>query len=481
MSYYFSDTFWTPWTIRLVMFFAVWQALSFFLLVYVFPNENLSVSKWVKFLVIPIATLTSVLTLTTLVFSDVKVVAGSPPVPTPAPGIAIFALTAISLVIGGVIIMIKKTRSDDSKVRAQTKPLLYGFLLMFVLIIVCNFILAVLFNVSSFVPLGALFILPFIVFTFYAIAKHELLNIKIVTTEILTFVLVITAFVEIILSSSFTEIIFRSGVFIALMVFGVLLIRSIMREVEHREKLQVLSEKLKIVDKQKDEFVSMAAHELRAPMTAIKGYLSMIMEGDAGEITEKARGFLADASVTNERLIRLVNNMLNVSRIEEGRMVYQIEKDNMSTVVKSVFAQFTPEAARKGLEFKLNIPREIKDMVEVDSDRLQEVIANLLSNAVKYTEKGLIEVRLKQPNPNTVRFEVEDTGPGISDVEQAKLFQKFARAESSVGKTTGTGLGLYICKLLMKKFDGKIGLISKEGKGSTFWFELPLVKEESKK
>src|SRR3989344_547909 len=239
--------------------------------------------------------------------------------------------------------------------------------------------------------------------------------------------------------------------------------------------LQKVNEKLKALDAQKDEFISMAAHELRTPMTAIKGYVSMIIEGDTGDIPEKARGFLADANAINERLIRLVNNMLNVSRIEEGRMVYQEEEENLSSAVRTVFSQFRPEAERKGLELKLDVPASITDKVRVDPDRIQEVIGNLLSNAVKYTDKGSVVVRLTQPNAKTVRFEVEDTGPGISKEEQEKLFKKFSRAESSVGKTTGTGLGLYISKLLVEKFGGIIGLASEDGKGSTFWFELPLV------
>ncbi|KKQ52268.1 hypothetical protein A2865_02350 [Candidatus Woesebacteria bacterium RIFCSPHIGHO2_01_FULL_39_17] len=241
------------------------------------------------------------------------------------------------------------------------------------------------------------------------------------------------------------------------------------------QDLQIVNIRLKEIDAQKDEFISMAAHELRAPMTAIKGYVSMIIEGDTGDIPEKARGFLVDANAINERLIRLVNNMLNVSRIEEGRMVYQEEEENLSTVTRTVFAQFRPEAERKGLELKLDIPTSLKDKVRVDPDRIQEVIGNLLSNAIKYTDKGSVVVRLTQPNAKTVRFEVEDTGPGISKEEQEKLFKKFSRAESSVGKTTGTGLGLYISKLLVEKFGGIIGLASEDGKGSTFWFELPLV------
>lgn len=244
---------------------------------------------------------------------------------------------------------------------------------------------------------------------------------------------------------------------------------------EVKKKLEVANKKLKTMDKQKDEFISMAAHELRAPMTAIKGYVSMVLEGDTGDIPEKARGFLADANNINDRLIRLVNNMLNVSRIEEGRMVYQIEEENLSNAVRAVFSQFVPEAERKGLEYTLEIPNQIKDKVKVDPDRVQEVIGNFLSNAVKYTDSGSVKLVLSQPNEGSVRCEVIDTGPGISKEEQEKLFQKFHRVESNVGKTTGTGLGLYICKLLVDRFNGKMGLESDLGKGSNFWFELPLV------
>jgi len=124
----------------------------------------------------------------------------------------------------------------------------------------------------------------------------------------------------------------------------------------------------------------------------------------------------------------------------------------------------------------LDIPREIVDKVRVDADRAQEVIANLLSNAVKYTDFGSVTVKLGQPNKDVVRLEVVDTGPGISKPEQKKLFHKYYRVESNIGKTTGSGLGLYISKLLVDRFEGKIGLDSDFGSGSNFWFELPLVK-----
>lgn len=242
-------------------------------------------------------------------------------------------------------------------------------------------------------------------------------------------------------------------------------------------KLEEVNRKLKELDKQKDEFISMAAHELRSPLTAIKGYVSMIMEGDTGDIPQKAREFLADASAVTERLIRLVNNMLNVSRIEEGRIVYQMEVTDLIRVVQETFYSERVEADRKGLKFLLNVPDGLKDDVYVDPDRIREVVGNIVSNAVKFTEKGEININISNPDKDTARVEVVDTGPGISKEEQKRLFQKFYRAETTAGKTFGTGLGLYITRLLIEKFNGKIGVESEVNKGSNFWFELPIYKK----
>lgn len=290
----------------------------------------------------------------------------------------------------------------------------------------------------------------------------------------LTLFLIVATFLEIFFYSQFEGLAFRIIIFFALIVLSVLVFQLLTAEEKRKKELFNFNKKLTELDKQKDEFISVAAHELRAPLTAIKGYISMVMEGDAGDIPEKARGFLADANAINERLIRMVNNMLNVSRIEEERMVYQWETESLSRITRTVFAQFRAEAERKDLNFSLEIPRDIKDKIYVDPDRIYEVIGNLVSNAVKYTDSGSVLIKLSQPNDTTARFEVIDTGPGISQEEQRRLFRKFYRVESSVGKTIGTGLGLYISKLLVEKFKGKIGLESEVGKGSTFWFELPL-------
>lgn len=243
---------------------------------------------------------------------------------------------------------------------------------------------------------------------------------------------------------------------------------------ETKLELQRVNKKLLKNYRQKDEFISMAAHELRAPMTAIKGYISMLLAGDAGEIPDKARGYLYDASANSDRIIRLVNNMLNVSRIEEGRVTYQMKKVSLIRIAKQVYEQSKFEAERKGLDYTINEEEGVNDFVFVDPDRLYEVIDNLISNAIKYTNSGFVKINISQPTQKKVRLEVSDSGPGISKEEQKRLFRKFYRVKSTVGKTIGTGLGLYISKLLVERFDGEIGLDSKVDQGTTFWFDLPV-------
>jgi signal transduction histidine kinase len=361
------------------------------------------------------------------------------------------------------------------KLNDKAKFFMLGVVIFYLFNSIFNISLPVFFGVTHLYYFGDYSTIFLLGFTTFAILKHKLFDVKIVTTEILTAFLWFVLLIRMLFTQGRVERMVDFIILTVMVIFGILLVRSVIKEVQQREKLEELTQKLKEIDKQKDEFVSMAAHELRTPMTAIKGYLSMVMEGDTGDIPEKARGFLADANSINERLIRLVNNMLNVNRMEEGRIVYQLEDESLARITQTVFHQFIPEAERKGLKFVLKIPNHIKDTVNVDIDKVDEVIGNFISNAVKYTEEGTIEVAMSQPDINTVKLEVKDTGPGISKEEQQKLFRKFYRVESNVGKTTGTGLGLYISKMLIEKFGGKIGVESDTGKGCNFWFELPVV------
>lgn len=460
--------------IRVILFLAAYKPPLLYLLFKTFPDTNMSISKKILVPIIVFPVIASLVALSPFVFTELKIVNGNPQ-PVPGIGMPIWAVTFFTILILSFVLLIRRLRSETGNIKVQMKLLLMGFVLSFSFFLFTNFIMVNVFQNTSLVAIGPLFTVILATFIAYAIVKHGLFNIKVITTVVLSLALWVVLLSRLVFFQTASEFLVNLFILFLVLVLGVLLIRSVKNEIDQKEKLLGLTNKLKELDAQKDEFINMAAHELRAPMTAIKGYVTMVMEGDTGDIPEKARGFLADANNINDRLIRLVNNMLNVSRIEEGRLVFQEEVENLSRPVRSVFSQFAPEAERKGLEYHLDIAQHIRDKVKVDPDRIQEVIGNLLSNAVKYTDRGSVEVKLLQPDEKTVRFEVTDTGPGISELEQKRLFKKFERVETNVGKTTGTGLGLYISKLLVEKFNGNIGLKSKPGEGSTFWFELPLV------
>jgi signal transduction histidine kinase len=350
-----------------------------------------------------------------------------------------------------------------------------GVFVFYILNAIFNIILPVFMHITNLYFIGDYSTTFLLAATTFAILRHKLFDIKVFATEILTFGTWVTLLIRIFLyPGSLTQTFIDLGIFLLTVFFGILVIRSVRIEVEQKEKLAVLTKALQALDNKKDEFINMAAHELRAPLTAIKGFLSMVIGGDTGPISDQAKGFLNDTAVSTERMIRLVNNMLNVSRIEEGRMVYQEEDVHIGATAQGVYDEFKVEAERRALEYKLVMPEGTKDLVFVDEDKLHEVIVNFVSNAIKYTEKGMVTISVINREPGKVRVEVKDTGAGISKEEQKKLFQKFYRVEAKVGKTIGTGLGLYISKLLVQKFGGTIGVTSKEGVGSTFWFELPV-------
>jgi len=239
------------------------------------------------------------------------------------------------------------------------------------------------------------------------------------------------------------------------------------------QKLKDANEYLSQLDKMKDEFISMASHELNTPLAAIEGYLSMILEEKMGKVDKQAKIFLGRAYESSKRLADLISDLLNVSRIEQGRLKLRLSKVNLYDLAESVVRELQIKVAEKGLTLKLEGKK--KDLPETwcDADRIREVIVNLVGNAIKFTEKGGIKIKLSSIGRRII-VAVEDTGRGISEADQSKLFQKFSQIRRSVDQQPGTGLGLYISKNFVELHKGKIGLRSAVGKGSTFFFELPI-------
>lgn len=239
--------------------------------------------------------------------------------------------------------------------------------------------------------------------------------------------------------------------------------------------LKNANEQLLQLDHLKDEFVSLASHELRTPLTAIKSYLWMALSGRGGEISEKQKFYLDRAYGSTTRLIKLVNDMLNVSRIESGRITIEPKEVDLIQLTNDVMAEVKLRADELGVNLKL-VDSAITHVLG-DSDKIKEVLINLIGNSVKFTPKGgLITIFFEQKDGFVITH-VNDNGVGLTQENIAKLFQKFALIKDSYATTKadtpGTGLGLYICKSIIELHGGKIWAESEGvGHGTTMSFSL---------
>jgi signal transduction histidine kinase len=485
ISYQFDSPVITLWLLRLVLFFAVWQAFTMFLFCYVFPESTKSFPRIFKLVVIPWVTCLSIITLTPYIFVDAVRFLESNRVANPVInhfGIMIFGITNISLVVYGVIILFRKTISVTLNLRAPFLTVFIGLVITLGLIIVFNFFFPVFLDNVDLIPLGALFSLPFVLLASYSILKYKLFNVRAIWAGILVFLLAMASFSEVILARELALIIYRSSILILVLFFGVLLIRGIIREVEQREQLAELNKKLQLayeevdrLSKAKSEFISIASHQLRTPLTAIKGYISMLLEGTYGKIIDRARKPLENVYKSNERLIRLVNDLLSISRIEAGKIEFESELTQIEEIIDEVVFEMEINAQKKGLYLKWEKSETPLPKMNLDREKMRQVILNIVDNSIKYTQEGGIEIKCEVQN-STLKIMITDTGEGMTKEDLEKIFETFSRG--TVGVTTyteGAGLGLYIAKKFVEMHGGRIWAESEgKGKGSTFYIELPI-------
>jgi signal transduction histidine kinase len=256
---------------------------------------------------------------------------------------------------------------------------------------------------------------------------------------------------------------------------------------EATKELKEANQQLEELDRLKDEFVSVASHELRTPMTAIRSYLWMVLEGKAGEITGKQKYYLERSYNSAERLIKLVNDMLDVSRIESGRITLNFQQINVEGLCLEIISELRPRAQELEISLVYESNRE-KDkthqhLVAACPEKIKEVLINLIGNALKFTPKGgKVAVSVEKVDDMIVT-RITDTGVGITNEDQENLFQKFGFMEGSYrtnqDASQGTGLGLYIAKSIIDHHQGKIWVESDgKDKGSTFRFSLPFFSHD---
>ncbi len=396
---------------------------------------------------------------------------------------ALYILTYFSICYG---LLFYKYIKFEGVQKQQVFYVIVGTLVATVVGVVTNLLLPF-FGYFQFNWMGQVGIITMVGSISYSILKHKLFNLKIVATQFIVYALCVSLFIRVLLSSSTPDIIINSVFLLISIVIGVLLIRSVVNEVSQRERVEILAkdlekanislesanERLKSLDQSKSEFLSLATHQIRAPLTAIKGYASLILEGDYGETSPQVSNAVNIIFQSCESLVVIVNEFLDISRIEQGRMKYNIGDFDIKTVSEEIVTELKPniEHANLSVTFKAE-PGDY--IVTADAGKIKQVIGNLIDNSIKYTPTGGITITVSREK-NMVRCAISDTGIGVSPEDIPKLFTKFSRAKDA-NKTNviGTGLGLYVAKQMMEAQHGTVSISSPgANKGTTCTIELP--------
>lgn len=401
-------------------------------------------------------------------------------------------LTVVVILIYTIIFMIKKEIANRKNS---------------LIVLVSMFLFLTVFGVTSYISaytslyeinLYALFIIPiFLISIIYSIFSLDIFRIKELSAYFIVFGLVILTASQLLFITSTTNKLLTIFTVVFSVFLSFILFRNLKKEAEQLRKIKDLSErlesskmrlektnidlgeaneKLKGLDKLKTEFLSLASHQLRSPLTAIKGYASMLQEGDYGEVTEGAKDTINRIYLSSQSLTKVVEDLLDVTKIEQGGMKYEMAPFDIALLAEEMVKDLSISADKKGLKLEFNKEPGDKFIVNGDKEKIRQVILNLIDNSIKYTKIGGINVNVKKENGKII-ISIKDTGMGISKDMTANLFAKFERGEGAKENASGSGLGLYLAKQIMLAHKGRIWAESGGvGKGSIFSIELEEAK-----
>jgi len=319
----------------------------------------------------------------------------------------------------------------------------------------------------------------------YLMVRYELFSARIIYAEAILLGTFIALLSLLLIPNIQTA---RPVIGITLLLFAVLgffLLNGIKNDLKQKqenkklaENLEKVNSRLRLLDKQKSEFVSIASHQLRSPLTAIRGYVSLIEEGNFGPVPEQMKDALHRVSESSKFMAVSIDDFLNVSRIESGNMKYELKDINLREQAEHIVEDLRTDAIKRGLLLMFKTDLSSKGIVNADFGKTQQILHNLINNALKYTKQGTVTVFVHDnPAKKIINVEFIDTGIGMSEVTLEKIFGKFARAKvASSANIMGTGLGLFVARSMARAMEGDVTAHSEgEGKGSKFVLTLPLV------
>lgn len=374
--------------------------------------------------------------------------------------------------------------TNDDAIKNQLRYIFVGTFITASVSMVTNLLLP-LFGFFDLNWLGQAMSVVMIAFIALSLLQDKIFALQAAVTRLAIIILGSFLLVRILVATSFREQIVDIFIFLFSGVFGYVLDKSVRQVIQQREKISELAkrltetnwelaktnERLRVIDQRKSEFVSIVSHQLRTPITAIKGYTSLLLEDAYGSLSTLQKTQIEKVFISANRLAEMVNDFLDISKIEQGTMQYVIAEVDVKKMITELFDDFLPVADKKGLTLDFECSSSEAFVVSADAGKLRQIFSNIFDNSIKYTPKGKIVVSL-QNNLATQEIicKVKDSGIGLSQDDLHHLFGKFTRGSQGQSQNTdGSGLGLYIAQKMLEAMKGKVWVDSEgPGKGSTF-------------
>lgn len=464
---------------------------SAFEFVLVFPAENFVIKKWLYYSIVIENILLFFITLFTPLVDQNEAVLGSSRI-TSYGNLYYFYIAHFVIFSAFIIwILVKKYALSSKEDKLRIYYVISGLLLWAIFGFSTN-ILIPLFGYQDIASLGPLSTLFLLLALSYSIIKHHLFNTKIIVVELLVFALWVVLFINTFLSFGSQDFPLNTIILIFIVVIGIFLIKGVIKEVEQKEKMEQMAKELERaygveknarrelekLDAAKNQFLLATQHHLRTPLTAMRGYVDLLMTGSYGKLSKKVQDPIKKFEISTNRLLRVVNELLDVSQFQLGRKVVNLQPNSdITPVIKELSEELRFEAEAKGIYFKIERP-EALPLITADIEKLKVAMYNLVDNAIKYTNEGGVSIKL-EVNDGELRIIISDTGMGVSKEELPTLFNRiFERTEEAQQThSTGRGIGLYITSQIIQAHKGKVWAESEgKGKGTTFFVEIPISK-----
>lgn len=450
--------------LRFHIFLTIWHSYAFFQLAYVFPSENKQLPVWHRYGLLPLAFFSSTLLLIPFIFTEISRLIPVEEIANQekSQGVILAGIVTVSFFAAGIYTLFRRIGQSKGDERRQVMLMFTGMSLTAGLLLLFSFILPLGFKNFDFIPYGALFIFPVIVFTAYAIYIVEMFHVKNIFAGLFTFFLCVVSLIELVLADTIEQLLLRVAVFILTIAIGIQLVKNTFE--------------IELANEQKSELMSFATHEIRTPITVMRGYATMLLDGDRGAINHQVKDLLQKIMIAGNDVTTLLSEYLDKSKIELGQLEYAPSRFDVKTTVNEVLTVFKIHADQKDIKITKSVAKIPKCHVFIDQSRFKEVLTNVIDNAIKYTPEGSISISVSKGN-GYVTIKIADTGVGIEPEVMPSLFKEFSRADLQKVNILGSGLGLFLAKKFTEAQRGKIWAESEgKNKGSQFYIQFPEVK-----